>query len=100
MQKTKKKVWILALMLTLIYIGISYQEVASQTKERVETFYKGKTIRFLVPFAPEGLSTFGLGLWPHIWKNIAGQKCLWRISRGQEVWLVVLSSIHLQNQMA
>ena len=54
MKKGKKKVWILASILALIYVGIAYQNVASQTKENVETFYKGKTIKFLVPFAPGG----------------------------------------------
>jgi tripartite-type tricarboxylate transporter receptor subunit TctC len=54
MKKGKKKVWILASILALIYVRIAYQNVASQTKENVETFYKGKTIKFLVPFAPGG----------------------------------------------
>ena len=76
MQKTKKKVWILALMLTLIYIGIPYQEVASQTKERVETFYKGKTIRFLVPFAPGGaVDLWARALSPYLEKH-SGSKVL------------------------
>ena len=76
MQTTKKKVWILALILTLIYIGIAYQKGASQTKERVETFYKGKSIKFLVPFAPGGaVDLWARALAPYLEKH-SGAKVL------------------------
>ena len=47
-----KKIWILTLILAMIFLGITDQKAASQTRGDVETFYKGKTIKFIVPCAP------------------------------------------------
>lgn len=49
-----KKIWTFILFLTIIFIGISSQKGIAQTKGEVEAFYKGATLRIIVPNAPGG----------------------------------------------
>lgn len=50
----KKKIWSFILSLSIIFVGISSRVAVAQTKGEVETFYKGATIKLIVPNAPGG----------------------------------------------
>ena len=65
-----KKISILTLILAMIFVGITDQKAASQTRGDVETFYKGKTIKFNIPWAPGGnADIWGRALVPHLEKH-------------------------------
>jgi tripartite-type tricarboxylate transporter receptor subunit TctC len=68
--------WIQAVILGVISVGILSQNAVSQPKGTAETFYKGKTLKFIVPVAPGG--TYDLwvrALAPHLEKH-TGAKLL------------------------
>lgn len=70
MQNWKKKMWIPTLLLAVISVGIVNQKAVSQTKEKVETFYKGKTIKFIEPYSPgTGLDAWVRALIPYLEKH-------------------------------
>lgn len=70
MMKNWKRLWILSVILVVISLGITDQKVCSQTKENAETFYKGKTIKFIVPVAPGGTyDLWARALAPHLEKH-------------------------------
>lgn len=50
----KKTIWTFILFLTIVLVSISDRIAVAQTKGGVETFYKGATIKFVVPNAPGG----------------------------------------------
>jgi tripartite-type tricarboxylate transporter receptor subunit TctC len=65
-----KKIRILTLILAMIFLGITDQKAASQTRGDVETFYKGKTIKFIVPYSPGGaLDPWIRTIAPHLEKH-------------------------------
>ena len=47
--------WTLIAMLTIILVGMHHREAVAQGKGEVETFYKGATLRFVVPTNPGGI---------------------------------------------
>jgi len=70
MQDWKKKIWILSLVLATIFVGMTGQEAVSQPKGSAETFYKGKTIKFIVSVSPgSGIDLWARTLAPHLEKH-------------------------------
>jgi len=70
----RKKIWIITLILTMSFIGMTDQKAASQTRGDVETFYKGKTLKLNVPWAPGGnADIWARALAPHLEKNIGAK---------------------------
>ncbi len=65
----QKKIWLVALVFALIWIGIRSKETLAQEK-KVEDFYKGATIRFIVPYGPGGgYDTWARTLGPFLEKH-------------------------------
>ena len=65
-----KRTCIFILVLAVFLVGITGRRTASQTKGDIETFYKGKTIKIIVPYSPGG----GVDIWlraliPHLEKH-------------------------------
>jgi tripartite-type tricarboxylate transporter receptor subunit TctC len=76
MKNWKKKIWILTLVLAMIFVGITDKKAVSQPKGSAETFYKGKTIKFIVPWAPGASADLWVRiLAPHLEKH-TGAKVL------------------------
>ena len=66
----RKKIGIFPLILILIFVGFGGRKAVSQTKEKAETFYKGKTLKFNVPWAPGGSGDiWARVLAPHLGKH-------------------------------
>ncbi len=63
------KAWVLFLVLIVI-LGATGREANSQVKGGAESFYRGKTIRFIVPWAPGGAGDLWIrALAPHMEKH-------------------------------
>jgi tripartite-type tricarboxylate transporter receptor subunit TctC len=66
----RKKIWIITLIFIMIFIGMSDHKATSQTRGTAETFYKGKTLKLNVPWAPGGnADIWARALAPHLEKN-------------------------------
>jgi tripartite-type tricarboxylate transporter receptor subunit TctC len=64
------KIWTLTVFLAVIGVGIMSQKAASQSKESAKVFYKGKTLKFVVPVAPGGTyDLWARALAPHLEKH-------------------------------
>jgi tripartite-type tricarboxylate transporter receptor subunit TctC len=58
------------LMVTALFIVLSYGQSAAQTKDSPEAFYRGKTIKFIVAVAPGGTyDLWARALAPHLEKH-------------------------------
>ncbi len=72
--KTLKNALISALILTTILVGMADRKAASQTKGNVESFYKGKTVKLNIPYAPGGnADIWGRALVPHLEKHLGAK---------------------------
>jgi tripartite-type tricarboxylate transporter receptor subunit TctC len=71
MKNLKKNMnWFLFLILLLIVVSFTVSTAASQTREKVETFYKGKMIKFIVPVSPGNtMDLWARALTPHLEKR-------------------------------
>src|SRR3972149_2609702 len=72
--KTLKNTLISALILAMILVGMTGRKAASQTRGDVETFYRGKTVKLNIPYAPGGnADIWGRALVPHLEKHIGAK---------------------------
>ncbi|OGP62849.1 MAG: hypothetical protein A2170_07200 [Deltaproteobacteria bacterium RBG_13_53_10] len=74
--RNRMRLWMIVFVLAVFFVGITGNEVASQTEGSAEAFYKGKVIKMILPYSPgDGIDTWVRALIPYLEKH-TGAKVL------------------------
>jgi tripartite-type tricarboxylate transporter receptor subunit TctC len=70
MKTWNRRICLLTIVVTIIFIAITFRSAGAQGKSSPDAFYKGKNIKFIVPVAPGGAMDLWIrALAPHLEKH-------------------------------
>jgi hypothetical protein len=70
----RKRFWTFTVILAIVFVGMSQREAAALAKGEAEAFYKGATLRIIVPSIRGAFLTCWPGKQHPILRSTAGQR--------------------------